>query len=615
MLIESEDWGEAHSALQELSRHYPRRLEVLELQIAVCAELEDSEGLQQAAAQLIVLTPDDPDISFALAMAYLTNMRPALALRHWRRFVEKWPDHELAEEARKMIVEVEPEARQMWANMGFPPDEAEELAVLHEQVNSVMGGGQYKEARRLADNLTQRAPYFTSGWNNLSQLQWLEGEREEAITSARRALEIDPQNIHALANLVHFQLLSGSENEAQQTAQTLRTAEAQNGELMLKKAEAFAYLGDDEAILEIFETAEREDELPQRGDEPLLYHLAAVAHARRGNESEAKRLWFVALEIFPDYESAWENLEDYNNDIGECHAPWPFPFQNWIEEKVIRDLQDTMTKHRRAEDKVLERILRKWLVSHGDVEHLTPHLLDRGDGPAREFALLLISTAHTTFLLEAARDFALGQRGPDALRHRAAQIAFNAGLLENPVRLWWQGEWKEVQLLDFEIHEEPTPGVNKKIIKLLERAQLAMSVGYGEGAEEMYREALEIDPNAPYLKNNLAASLLSQKREEEALALLEEIIAQDPDYLFARVSLARIALRDNKGEEARALLEPILKKRRFHVTELRTWAQIQIDLSLFEKQPDAARMWLHFWENTLPDDPLLEHFREKIETL
>ena len=53
--------------------------------------------------------------------------------------------------------------------------------------------------------------------------------------------------------------------------------------------------------------------------------------------------------------------------------------------------------------------------------------------------------AETPELLSALRDFGLGQRGPDALRHEAAQAAGEAGLLPSgPVQFWAQGEWRDI---------------------------------------------------------------------------------------------------------------------------------------------------------------------------
>src|SRR5437868_5900770 len=80
-------------------------------------------------------------------------------------------------------------------------------------------------------------------------------------------------------------------------------------------------------------------------------------------------------------------------------------------------------------------------------EVLVPILLDRGDPQGREFALGLARALKTPKMLEALRDFALGQRGSDELRAQAAQVVSEAGLFEDhTARLWLGGEWREMLL-------------------------------------------------------------------------------------------------------------------------------------------------------------------------
>lgn len=87
------------------------------------------------------------------------------------------------------------------------------------------------------------------------------------------------------------------------------------------------------------------------------------------------------------------------------------------------------------------RAARRFLRKHPEIIAVVPMLLERGDERGREFALLLARTANTPELLEALKDFALSQHGPDQLRMEAAQVASQAGLLPpGPMRQWLGGE-------------------------------------------------------------------------------------------------------------------------------------------------------------------------------
>jgi hypothetical protein len=107
------------------------------------------------------------------------------------------------------------------------------------------------------------------------------------------------------------------------------------------------------------------------------------------------------------------------------------------------------------DEEAMSKAARRYLREHPEIAPLVPLLLDRGDPTARELALHVALAARTPELLAALWDFALGQRGPDAMRNRAAQAASEAGLLPaGPVRLWLDGKWREVLLMGFLLHGE-----------------------------------------------------------------------------------------------------------------------------------------------------------------
>ena len=63
---------------------------------------------------------------------------------------------------------------------------------------------------------------------------------------------------------------------------------AGTGDHRLKRAEANSYLGDDLAVIEDFEAAGNAGQLPGTMSDALFFHLAAVAHARLGHETEGR---------------------------------------------------------------------------------------------------------------------------------------------------------------------------------------------------------------------------------------------------------------------------------------------------------------------------------------
>jgi hypothetical protein len=81
-----------------------------------------------------------------------------------------------------------------------------------------------------------------------------------------------------------------------------------------------------------------------------------------------------------------------------------------------------------------------FLQRHPEWVSLVPALLDRGDPLGRALALQISIATKPPELLAALRDFALGQRGPDSLRMRAAQVAVEGRLIPpGAIRFWVQG--------------------------------------------------------------------------------------------------------------------------------------------------------------------------------
>jgi len=253
-------------------------------------------------------------------------------------------------------------------------------------------------------------------------------------------------------------LPQGLFEEARPVAERLREVQADTVYIWIKKAEAFSFLGDDEQVLVALAAAKKAGPEAEAG---LLYHLTAVAALRQGNTALAHRHWQLALKLSPNLSQAQQNRDDLMKRVGERHAPWAFDLWNWIPQPIIRELAETAEKatRRGSSEEAVRRGLQRLVREHPEWERLVPALLDRSGPESRLMALRVAKYLDTPVLRQALMDYALGQRGPDALRWEAARLARDAGLLSAsvPVRLWLGGEWKEVLLLEFDVYNEAVP--------------------------------------------------------------------------------------------------------------------------------------------------------------
>jgi tetratricopeptide (TPR) repeat protein len=612
MLMSRHRYAEAVNLLLETDREHPNQREVLQLLLQAARLSENNSLFMTSCERLARLSPNDPEIQLIRGSALFTCRFPALALQAYRDFLQRWPNHPEADNARGQLATLEPIAKELFQELGPPRPDIEELARQHDQIQVELALGHYTDARRVAERLLQRWPDFIPAMNNLAEACYHDGLLADAVATARRAVAAEPENTHALANLVRLLVVTGQLEEAESLAPRLRTIKVQRADNRAKLAEAFSLLGDDEAVIGVWRDGEKElkDMMPNQA--AALLHLAAVASFRQGKEKQAHELWNACLRQVPNFSLARENLDDLKKPIAERHAPWPFDLPAWIPFATHRDLGRRMT--REPED--VPDILNEFLKAHPEVACCIPLLLDRGDPRGRELAYRLALASEQRTLKEALRDFALSQRGPDKFRLDAATNAKQAGLISTEtVRIWNKGAWRELRLLGFEIVEEimPYSRHSPQVEELLAEGSEALARNDVRSAERLYRQALALEPEAPDVQYNLGATRASQGDVRAFRELLEDLHARHPDYLFAAAQLAQYAIFDGNLERALQLLDPLINRSRLHISEFKLLATVEIDYCLAMNHKEGASHWLTMLEGVVPDYPNLPQLRRRVK--
>ena len=342
-LMAGKTWTEARELLESLNARHPRNADVLGELVNVNYELHDNLGYQAACEQMVQVTPDDPDVAYGLGGAYMTNMLPVLALRQFERCLARFPDYERAAETREIVAELKSHTADYLEDLkgffrgdGGDNMEGMALAEQHERMRSTLNQGHPAQTRAEAERLLSRWPAFTPALNNLSLAYFLEGQGEQAIAAAQRALGLDAQNCHALSNMVRYLCVMGRFEEARPVGERLKAAPVKLSDHWNKKAETFSFLGDDEAVLETFAEAQRSKHvLPV--DNAMLHHYAAVVELRREQETLARDYWKKALSLSPGLVLASDNLDDLRKPIGQRHAPWAFSLRDWGAARWLRN--------------------------------------------------------------------------------------------------------------------------------------------------------------------------------------------------------------------------------------------------------------------------------------
>jgi tetratricopeptide (TPR) repeat protein len=328
--------AKAAELLSQADRRHPNNPTLLAALLDAYHRLRDFAEYLRVIIQLQALTPDNPNQLLMLAAAHALNGFPALALRAYEQFLERWPSRPESETARPEAATFRAMLEEnLFPRLGAGGEVALELAVLHDEVQVFLSQGKFARARETAARLLERRPDFGPAWNNTSEAFIREGRFPEAAEACGRVLALEPDNFFALSNLTRCQYLSGRLDEAWATAGRLKAVTSAAPDVWAKKVEALSYLGDDQGVLEVWQAAGASETAGEALQDELFLHLVAVAHWRLGQEDEARRLWQEALRCSPGLEVAAENLDDLRKPAGKRHAPWPFAFNNWMAKEAL----------------------------------------------------------------------------------------------------------------------------------------------------------------------------------------------------------------------------------------------------------------------------------------
>lgn len=618
-LLERRQWLEAEQELNQLTQLFSRSPDVFRLKSILAAECNDALAHFTAAQRWVELAPNDSEAALSLSRACMSNAYLITGLRILARFVQRWPENFQSAQAREMVDGIEKQIQGALQDLGLSalPD-AEQVAIWHEELRAAMAQAQYEKALELADRILTRAPNFTMAHLNVSLVYFSQGKLDEAIAVVRHILQdIEPDNVHAQANLIQFLCSAGRFQEARQLAAPVKASSSRDVAWPTKKAHVLSMLGDDAGVLEVLDQvikAKKRGEAVEQN--AMLYHLAAVAAARLGREKEAIRYWKKVLEIRPNLIAARENLADMKKSVGQRHAPWAFDLNEWLPHKITEDVIDTLSQalHQDDSEQNLQEATRRLIEKYPTFPKAIPLLLERGGPRGRDVAYNLAELFITPENLEDLAAFARSPHGPDQLRHQVATLLTQKGHWPpgSSVTMWVAGNQTEVILVDLDMADEPKVKLQSHTQRLLEQAIDALDNRNAATARSLLQEALKIEPDHPSLLLNLANTYLIEGDEEQAQALMRRTVEIDPDYIIGRCEMARQAVEDGELEQAEEWLKPVLNASPFHHSEFVALCKAQIELELARDHQKVARGWLGMWKQVKPEHPHLPAYRRLV---
>lgn len=604
-LIVSGDYKRAEELLLQLDER-TNNAEVVRAFVALYQRMNDCEKWCATAERLVELSPFSADALMAFAQGSLFCGRAAIALRKHQEFVERWPDHQYAPKAKEYIERLVEEVELRIKVNQFPPESAFQCCYLHEESIALLFQGKYEECAAKCEELIALAPNFVQARNNLALAFTYSDRMQEAVAVLEETRRWFPDCHFTQGSLSKLYFLTGRADDAHQLADQFVKNPPSDSDAIGVVLEALTFLGRDEDVVRIAESAAGKAASKERS-EAFRLHFLAYAKCRLGDIKAAKKIWNRCLKLPIHIQEARDNLKDL--EAGTGHAPWGREFNRWISAQTLNDIAESGRGGKTFT-----------LANFPVVASLIPALLDRGDPLGRSTALQLAKADKSPPMIEALKDFVFGSRGPDSQRLEALRFLFVNKFIGTEVhRIFKGGNWINVRLFSPEITYEPLPSKSSR------RVQDLLAIGYEAmldddfaTAEQVFTEAVAAEPDNTTAVYNLCTVWLQRDGEEgrrKACPRLEQLHKEHPDYLFAAIAIAQFAAMDGDYQRAGAMLAPFYNATKLHISEAKALLGANLQIALAQQNLELAeQLYATLCGITEPDDPHVQDLRDLIDS-
>jgi tetratricopeptide (TPR) repeat protein len=599
--------GRQDEAIQVLEANLARLGGYAPLRAALAVTYGEVGRYRDAAVQArlaLEMDPRRPDYYLLAALAHFSAGYYTFAHRARQQWLRTSPAGPLVTEMRQLEDDYEHGSREIMTRYRLRSvKDAEEAGYLLDEGRWALDRNDWSDALRFS----QKAAALVPGWppprNNASTALYCLRRYDEAIRGAEAVLhECDPDNLHALANLVRYYAITNESDRANRCAERL-VAMSPREDLtdVIKQIEGLAFLDRDANISRIAaEAHKRFRDLP-----PEIHVHWGVALANSGQRREALKHLRLAQEAGDKsalLETTLEAMEQGQPGPGIAdHFP-----QTHYSDLMGREVLEEMAEVAERDAKAGQQDKRAWaelLRRNPKLPLVAGRMLYETPDAAPAMIEVLANLPSPT-AVEALRAFATGRAGSEEDRIHALQALQEIGALApgTAVEMWIDGQQHTIRLTKQEISEEFAPEYPPKAADLYQEALAAHHNGHADDAERLYEAMLEVAPNAKEAYNNLATIYYERGEPERADAFLDKALEIDPLYPFPVCARALQALARDDAEAAKAWLQPLLEVRQWHPLGFAFFQKTMARVAIAEQDYKAARQHLKMAEQ-LGEDP------------
>jgi len=203
----------------------------------------------------------------------------------------------------------------------LPKNDLERALDLNRTNEELLAKGKINEALIVLEKAKRILPNLTTTHNNIANCKYFLGNLKEAISIEKNVIRnINPDNVYALGNLVHFYLITGKESLANSYADQLFSLKLVDITWLYKKCEAFARLKRHEDVISSIEGY----------SEPIDYlychFFAGIAYANVNEFGKAISHLQKIKSHHHKYSQAQKYIEKIQNETGPdtLYGDWQY---------------------------------------------------------------------------------------------------------------------------------------------------------------------------------------------------------------------------------------------------------------------------------------------------
>ena len=609
-LFEGEDAELFFDAIESAPARWQRKPELMLCKALGLLRAGDRDEAKKNLDEIERTHPRFTPIYFYKAGLYIEEVFPA----HVLRMIDKV--HALGtldEEAEHSMGEMDKVSRQILgetaAELGVSYDKMEKASWYHEAAQEKLDLGQWASAEQMAREAIRLIPNWSSPRNNRSYVLYFMGKVSDALAEANAVLAQQPDNVHALKNLVIYYTGLGEDDKAREYLARMSThlqtlpPDVPEVDMIIS---VLGLVQDEEMLWTLAQ------KYLKRDAEDLFdisWHFLGVAAIRGGHLKEAR----IMLEKSEEYYEPSKSLViEVRKALKAGSRIVSMPVYSvlglLLPGIIIEQLIEIIGKHlkdeqipRHIQKKLEEFIQKRPFVITG----LFRLLNEPGAAEAIPNLLLLFNQPDIDARLLA---FALGDAGTNQQRLSVLSALAQMGkdIPPSPIRFWNEetSEWMDVdftaQMLtdDFDLNISP---------KAAMWAQKAHDAQDDNDKIAYWRKAVEVDPKSGYAVHMLGILLIKSGQNEEGKKLARRAIEVDPDYMFAYANLSVMEAQEENPnvDVAMGYLNKVTKAR---VITVQTAFLMHFALMMlaFERDDfESARKEYEIAIELRPDDPML----------